>query len=295
MCPRRLLPLAVAVALVVAAGACGSDDGGSANGRVEVVAGFYPLAEAVQRVGGDRVAVENLTPAGAEPHDLELTPDQVDAIQDAALVVLMGDGFQPALEDAAARRDGPTLEVLDVLDAGGKSDPHVWLDPVRYGEIVDAVAQALADLDPAHRSEYERNAAAFHAEITRVDEQYRAGLRDCARRTIVTAHDAFGHLAARYDLTQEAIAGIDPDAEPGAARLAELADLVADQGITTIFTEALVSTRVADALAREAGGVRTETLNPLEGLTRRERDRGDDWASVMERNLTKLRTALGCR
>ena len=312
--------LVALITAVVAAtfAACGGGDE-STGSRPEVVAGFYPLAEAVQRVGGGRIAVENLTPAGAVPHDLELTPDQVDAIQDAALVVLMGRGFQPALEDSAGGRDGPTVEVLDELpiDARGRTvedehaedeqaeevdehegdalDPHVWLDPVLFAQMVDVVARELGALDPEHRDEYERNAAAFRRDIERVDADYREGLAECARRTIVTSHAAFGYLVDRYGLTQEAIAGIDPDAEPGAQRLAELADLVADEGITTIFTEDLVSPRVADALAREAGGVRTETLNPLEGLTPRERDRGDDWASVMERNLTKLRAALDCR
>ena len=114
------------------------------------------------------------------------------------------------------------------------------------------------------------------------------------RRIIVTAHEAFGHLASRYDLVQRGIAGIAPDQEPDAARLADLADLVERKGVTTIFTEELVSRRVADALAREAGGVRTETLNPLEGLTEREQRRGEDWASVMLANLGKLTRALGC-
>jgi zinc transport system substrate-binding protein len=118
--------------------------------------------------------------------------------------------------------------------------------------------------------------------------------RACKRRTIVTAHEAFGHVVARYHLDQQGIAGISPDQEPSAKRLAELADLVRRTGTTAIFTEELVSPRVADALAREAGGVRTETLNPLEGLSAAEQEAGDDWASIMRDNLTKLRTALGC-
>jgi zinc transport system substrate-binding protein len=265
---------------------------------VKVVAGFYPVAEAVRRVGGDRVAVQDLTPAGAEPHDLELTPDQVDAIQDAALVVTMGDGFQPAVEHAADEREGPTVALLDTRAlravAARGNDPHVWLDPVAYGDLVGAVESALARVDPAGKDGFARRAARFRSEIDAVGASYAAGLRSCTRRTIVTSHDAFGHLARRYDLEQEAIAGLSPDAEPSGARLAELADLVERRGITTIFTEELVSKRVADALAREAGGVRTATLNPLEGLTERERTRGDGWASVMRRNLAKLRAALGC-
>ena len=99
-----------------------------------VVASFYPLAYAAERVGGDRVEVTNLTPAGAEPHDLELTPKQIDELLDADLVLDLGRNFQPAVEKAAEQRDGPTVKVLDVLPikTGGKkvdeSDPQS-LDP----------------------------------------------------------------------------------------------------------------------------------------------------------------------
>jgi zinc transport system substrate-binding protein len=239
--------------------------------------------------------VENLTPAGAEPHDLELTPDQVDAIQDAGVVFVMGDGFQPGVEDAARQRDGTTVALLDALPARG-SDPHVWLDPVLYSELVDVVARELRVVaPPSCQDEIGANLRGLQSEIAAVNDEFTSGLQTCDRQTIVTAHDAFGYLARRYALMEQGIAGVSPEEEPNAARLADLADLVERDGITTIFTEALVSPRVADALAREAGGVKTETLNALEGLTDDQIARGEDWASVMRQNLTKLRRALGCR
>ena len=278
---------------------CGSDGGTGdvADSRIPVVAAFYPVAEAAQRVGGSCVSVENLTPPGAEPHDLELTPDQIDTIQDAAIVFVMGRGFQPGLEDAADQRGGPTVKLLDELEleGPGASDPHVWLDPVRYTEVVNAVARELTRAAPECRRQITSNAVTFTAEIDVVADEYADGLRACDRRTIVTAHDSFGHLARRFGLEQVGIAGISPDEEPNASRLADLADRVLRDGITTIFTEELVSPRVADALAREAGGVRTATLNPLEGLTEAQARRGEDWASVMRVNLATLRAALGCR
>jgi zinc transport system substrate-binding protein len=291
--------LALAGSLALVAAGCGSGGSGRADaGKVRVVAAFYPVAAAAERVGGSCVDVTNLTPAGAEPHDLELNPDQVDAIQDADVVFVMGHGFQPAVEDAAGQRDGTTVTLLDDLGAssvGSGGDPHVWLDPVLYSRLVDAVTAALVKADPSCRAQVERNAARYQAVIHGVDAEYAVGLRDCRRHIIVTAHEAFGHLASRYDLKQEGVAGVSPDEEPNAQRLGELADLVHEKGITTIFTEELVSRRVADALAREAGGVTTATLNPLEGLTDHEVARGDDWASVMRSNLVKIRAALGCR
>jgi zinc transport system substrate-binding protein len=281
-------------ALCVASPAAAGGRGGG-GGRIDVVAAFYPLAKAVRQVGGDRVDVHDLTPAGAEPHDLELDTDDVDAILDADLAVVLGEGFQPAVEDAADQRDGPTLRVLDHLDRGMHGDdPHVWLDPARYREVVDAVADALADADPDRARAYRRNAARFDAELRTLDADFAAGLAECRTRTVLTAHDAFGWLARRYDLEQHGVAGLEPDAEPDPDRLADLADLAEREGVTTVFTEALVSPRVARTLAREAGGLRTAVLDPLEGLDDERIEAGDDYVSVMRDNLAQLRKALGC-
>src|SRR4051812_27285666 len=244
----------VALALLAGCGSTGSST--TASGKAKIVAAFYPVAAAAQAVGGDCVAVTNLTPAGAEPHDLELTPADVDAIEDAKVAFVMGDGFQPAVEAAADRRDGPTVELLSKTGAGGSGDPHVWLDPVLYAKIVDQLRVALRRALPNCAAEIDRNAARYQQTIEAVGREYETALRDCKRRVVVSAHEAFGHLASRYGLEQQGIAGIAPDQEPDAARLGDLADLVQRKRVTTIFTEELVSPKVADALAREAGGVK---------------------------------------
>jgi zinc transport system substrate-binding protein len=273
--------------------------------KQQVVASFYPLAYAAQRVGGDRVDVTNLTPAGAEPHDLELTPKQIDQLLDADLVLDLGRNFQPAVEKASEQRDGPTVKLLDVLPVktGGKTvdeddpdalDPHVWLDPVLMGDIATQVQRALTKTDRSGRATYQRNADAFRAQLAALDTRFSEGLGDCDRKLIVTAHEAFGYLARRYGLRQEGVAGLSPDAEPDPKRLADLTDLVDRDGVTVVFTEELVSPRIADTLAREAG-VRTEVLDPLEGLGAAKQRRGATYTSVMDTNLAKLRDALGCR
>ncbi len=261
----------------------------AASSKQSVVAAFYPVAYAAQRVGGNRVDVTNLTPAGAEPHDLELTPKQIDEILDADLVVDLGQGFQPAVEKAAEQRDGPTVALL----RSGTRDPHIWLDPVRMESIVRTVQRSLTKVDPKGRTTYTRNADAFVAELDALNDRYQEGLSNCARQVIVTGHEAFGYLAGRYGLRQEGVAGLSPDAEPDAQRLGQLADLVKRQGVTTVFTEELVSPRIADTLAREAG-VKTDTLNPLEGLTDREISHGGNYVTVMDQNLVRIRRALGC-
>lgn len=286
--------VAMAVAGAVLAG-CGSD-GGDDAAEVDVAAGFYPVAWVAERVGGERVSVTDLTPAGVEPHDLELAAPQVDEVLDADVVVVMGDGFQPAVEDAASSRDGSTLALLEELpdEELAEDDPHVWLDPVLMGEVVAEVEAALVDADPAGAATFRRNAEELQGDLDALDDAYRAGLATCERDLVVTAHDAFGYLTDRYGLREEGVAGLSPEAEPDARRLAELSDLARDEGVTTVFAEDLVSPEIAETLAREAGGLRTDVLSPLESLSPDQRDRDADYISVMEANLAKLRSALGC-
>ena len=151
----------------------------------------------------------------------------------------------------------------------------------------------LTQVDPKGRAVYARNARGCSPTSARSTQRYAQGLSDCARPVLVTGHEAFGHLAARYGLRQEGVAGLSPDAEPDAKRLGQLTDLVKRLGVTVVFTEDLVSPRIADTLAREAG-VETETLNPLEGLTDRQLAQGATYLTVMDQNLAKLRGALGC-
>jgi zinc transport system substrate-binding protein len=332
---RRSLAVAAVPALLLAA--CGDDEDGGAGGnggggdRLQVVASFYPLAEAATRVGGDRVEVTNLTPAGTEPHDLELTPDQVDDLEDADLVLYLGQGFQPAVAEIAEGRDGPSVDLLESveLEAGGSEaleaeeaaggeehaeeggegeehaeeggeehaeselDPHFWLDPQRLSTAVGEIEAALADVAPDDADTFASNAQAYEDELAALDEELATGLANCERDQIVTSHAAFFYLADRYGLAQLPIAGLSPEAEPDPARLDELADQIEAEGITTVFFETLVSPDIAETLARETGA-ETAVLNPIEGLTDEQVEAGDDYASVMQENLSALVDALGC-
>ncbi len=284
---------AVLAALLSFLSACGDNATESSGGRVQAVASFYPLAEAAGRVGGEHATVTDLTPAGSEPHDLELAPAQVDAVEDADVVFYLGGGFQPSVERAARRTQGRAVDLLRAVDHR-PDDPHVWLDPARMRVIVEHMRDVYVDVDPPSATAYRSNAETYAAELDDLDRAFREGLAECERREIVTSHDAFGYLATRYDLTQHAVSGLSPESEPDPGRISELADLVRSRGVTTVFYESLVSPRVAETLAREAN-VRTAVLNPLEGLTREQARRSETYLSVMRDNLQALRTALGCR
>ena len=302
MIVRTILISAALGSFALVSAACSSTASRDAS-RITVVASFYPLAEAAERVGGDRVSVSDLTAPGAEPHDLELSPTQLEAIAGADLVLYVGGGFQPAVQDALADAEGVTVDVTTGLpvrspppaegESGVSLDPHVWLDPALYSRIVGEVSSALGKADPSAESSFASNASGYRVELDALDARYREGLSRCKRNLIVTSHEAFAYLAARYGLRQIGISGIDPEAEPDPAWLANLKDLVQREGVTTIFTETLVSPKVAETLAQEAG-VTTAPLDPLESLTPAEIAAGEDYVSIMQRNLQTLEAGLGC-
>jgi zinc transport system substrate-binding protein len=273
---------------MVALAGCG---GSERSAKETVVAAFYPLAWAAEEVGGGEVDVLNLTPPGAEPHDIELTARDVEDVRDADLVLYLGSGFQPALEQAVEHRDGRSLDLLEgqELRAGvdeeqGAHDPHVWLDPSRFANMVTRIGEELDRPDAA---------SDLAARLRALDEELAAGLDGCDRHEVVTSHAAFGYLAQRYGLKQISLTGLSPESEPSPRDLEGLVDEVARSGATTVFFETLVSPRLAETVAREAG-VTTAVLNPIEGLTEDEVASGDDYVSVMRANLEALRAALAC-
>jgi zinc transport system substrate-binding protein len=282
---RTRIILTLAVALL---GGCGGSNADHA--RTHVVAAFYPIAYAAEQVAPD-AHVENLTPSGAEPHDLELSARDVQRVQDADTVLYFGEGFMPALEQAVeGRRNAVDLLAGQQLMKGAEGgetavDPHVWLEPLRYAAIVREIADALGD--PASADD-------LGARLEGLDREFRTGLADCKRHELVTSHAAFGYLAKAYGLEQIPLTGITPEAEPSAKAIEALVAKIEEKHAPTVFFETLVSPKLAETVAREAGA-HTAVLNPLEGLTKDQIDRGEDYFSVMRENLAALRKALACR
>lgn len=299
--PALALLLAGSLAGTVAFSGCSALSDDSGNGR-RIAAAFYPLAYVAERVAGNLADVENLTRPGGEPHDLELGVKEVAEVAEADLVILE-EGFQPAVDDAVAQN--ATGEVLDAAaparlepfghdghDHADESglDPHFWQDPLRLAAVGDATAEKLAELDPDHAADYRANAAALRSDLESLDQQYAEGLASCERTTVVVSHDAFGYLS-RYGLDFEPIVGLSPEAEPTPADLARLQRLIRAKGITTVFSETLASPKMSETLANDLG-ITTAVLDPIEGLSDATAD--EDYLSIMRSNLSALKKANGC-
>lgn len=317
--------LALATVVMLALSACGSgtpiantpasdaasngSSGAAGPGTTKVSVAFYPLEYAAAKVGGDKVNVTNLTLPGQEPHDLELTPQQVASLEETDLVVYLK-GFQPAVvkavEQSGAKNKLDLSQVIQLHPATedhdhdasetedhdhGTTDPHFWLDPTLEAKAVSAIANELSKIDANNKSTYETNAKSTTDDLTALDGDYRSGLTNCRVKTIITTHAAFGYLTERYGLEQIGISGLSPNEQPSPARIAKVQEEAKEHGVTTIFFETLTSDEVAKAIAGDLG-LRTAVLDPIEGITAE--SAGQDYPSVMKANLDAIKQSNGC-
>jgi zinc transport system substrate-binding protein len=269
------------------------------SGKMLVAASIYPVYEFSRHVAGDRADVVSLVPPGVEPHDWEPSPQDVIEAQKARLFVYSGAGLEPWAEKLIAGGAGRgavvnATEGIELLASGGSKDPHVWLDPALARAQVELIRRGFERADPANARAYADNARAFGTELAALDQAFAAGLADCARRDVVTAHAAFAYLTRRYGLNQIPLMGLAPESEPSPAELAGLTRAARSRQVQYVFFETLVSARLAEALAREIGAG-TLVLNPIEGVTQADAAAGRGYIALMQANLANLRTGLGCR
>ena len=331
---RRLLAALVAVALLSSCSGPGNWFGlgdKKSDARITVAAALYPLAEAVARVGGEHVNVLNLTPAGKDAHDVELTAKQLNALESSSAVFWIGSDFQPSIQKAVGSLKKPvTVDVLDhvstvtvdqldggvgpqffaggstttVAPAGGAAvDPHVWLDPENMARIAEKVRDVLSGLLPGLSSEFAANTAAYTAEIDAVDDLITAVRWDpatrvvhCTHQRIVATHQGLVYLLRRGGMSLLPIAGVNPDEQVSAKRMEEIAAMIStgESGIApTVLLEEFLPETVARAVA-EMAGASTAVVNPLEGLSAADIGAGRTWTSVMRDNISTIKTAMGC-
>ena len=290
--------MAVALAALVAPGvlaACGEGP----SGRT-VVAAVYPFAYAAERIAGPRWEVIDLTPPGVEAHDVELSLEHRAAIEDADLVIYLGEiGFQPQVEAAVDDTRGRVVAIGEQQIIHGfeeplppGTDPHVWLDPGALRTTASLVANALMAEDRAAGPGYLDRAETLKAELRRLEVRYRQSLdiTRCDHEVAVVPHEAFNFLVGRYGFRQYGLAGLAPEGEPTPARLAQAQALLESGAAGAVFYEPTDegSRRIAENLAGDAG----VPALPLSMLESQPSD--GDYISVMEDNLDSLRQGLGC-
>jgi len=308
---RLARPVVACFLLAIFLTACGKKEENAApSGKPLVVASFFPLYDFARAVGGADFQVVCLVPPGADPHEMEATPDAARDVANADLVLLLGLGMDGWVEKLATAEhkirivhlgEGlPTHKMGKALlsELADEStrvnpdeiDPHVWLDPVLAREIVQRIATVLVEIAPAKRAQTEARRDAYLGELDKLDQEYKDATAHFKQREVVTFHGAFGYLFARYGLRVAGVIEEFPGKEPSAAYLRALVETMRGLHQRVIFAEPELPDQAAKIIAGEVGG-RVEKLDSCEtilpdnpNITYLERQR---------RNIQVLRDSLG--
>lgn len=263
----------------------------------------YPLYFFTKQIVGDKLTVQNLLPPGVEPHSFEPAPKDIIKLEKAKLLIYNGAGLEDWIVKIGQTLDNKELEIIDASkgveliqnkekdDHPGEFDPHIWLDPVNSKKMVSNILDALVAAYPQSQEVFRENAQELIKQLDNLDQDYREQLTDIKKKVFVVNHAAFGYLARRYGLQQLAVMGVNPHTEPTPQKIVELVKLVKEHDLKYIYTETLVSSKVAEVLAQEAG-IGTKVLNPLGNLTDEDIKAGKDYFSIMYENLAMLKEGL---
>lgn len=288
-----------------------SKDMKSDDGKLKVMASFYPMYDFAKKVGGDKVEVTDMVPAGTEPHDWEPAATDIKNLENADVFIYNGANMEHWTTKVLNSLDNKKLKAVEAskglhLLKGGEEeedaaknqgdkeagyDPHVWLSPLNAKTEMENIKDAFVDADPANKTYYTENYDKYAKKFDQLDAEFKKELADTKSKDMIVAHEAFGYLCSAYGLKQIGIEGLSPDSEPDPARMNEIIKFAKDHNVKTIFFEDLVSPKVAKTIAKEVGA-KAEVLDPLEGLTDKEQKAGEDYFTVMKANIQKLKAAL---
>jgi zinc transport system substrate-binding protein len=320
---KVVVSLIMILVLLTGTTACAQSPEEGADEKLRVVASFYPMYDFALKIGGEQINLKNLVPGGAEPHSWEPEAADLISLEQADVFIYNGAGMEHWVEPVLAALQNKELIVvettaeLDLIaghdhesddsdhkegsdaDQAGEVDeheneefdPHVWLDPMLAKQQMNSIKEALIKADPDNTEYYKDNYDRTAVQLDELDREYHEALANVTGRDIIVAHAAYGYLAEAYDLNQIAISGLSPEQEPDPARMAEIIEFAEKSNIKVIFFEELVSPKVAETIA-EATGAETAVLSPLGGLTEQQLAQGEDYFTVMRRNLEALKSAL---
>ena len=275
------------------------------QGKISVVASFFPIYEFVKAVGGNRIDAFVLIPIGAEPHDFDPTIQQIQKANSANLLVYNGASMEePWIHKLTPQNAVDTSKGIRLLpnpsdpQIKGPNDPHIWLDPVLAVQQIQNIRDGLDKIDPKNSQYYNQNAQNFIGQLTKLNSAFRGNLSssNCAKRDFIPFHLAFGYFAPQYGLTAHPIhEGLTPNGEILPRKLVEVVSLAKNFGLKVIYSEDLIDPRSSQAIAEQIPGAKVKVLSPIEGINATEQRAGIGYIDKMYQDLAALKEGLQCR
>lgn len=319
----KILGFALAIVALLLFGCVSQPAAGAQQeeGKLKVVASFYPMYEFSKGVGGERASVSVLIPPGVEPHNFEPTPSAIKQLFEADIFVLNGAGMEhswahglieglgngklvvveasegveliAASEHHHDEAEGEEHEAEEGHRDHGEYDPHVWLSPKLAQRQVEKIRDAFIAADPEGGEYYRANAAAYNAKLDALDAEFRAAFSACKKKEILITHATLGYFCREYGCIQIPIEGVSHEGEPSPAGLVKIVEQAREHNVTAVYFESLISPKSAQTIAGEIGG-KVLVFNSVHGVTAEEEARGAGYVPLMEENLQGIREGLDC-
>jgi zinc transport system substrate-binding protein len=312
---KRLFLFITALALFPALAGCAGEKEGTGSGPLTIYTTVFPLEDFTKKIGGEHVRVETILPPGTDAHTYEPSTKTMMKLADGDAFIYSGAGIEGFAEKAEEVLKGEGVKVIKAaegieLEKYGEGenpgeeghehghehhdyelDPHVWIDPVLCIRLAENIKDALVDLKPEQKSDFEQNYAKVKKELESLDREFHRVIDQAPHKQIIVTHAAYGYWEKRYGIQQLSITGLSPSQEPSQKQLARLADQAKKLQIRYVIFEENVTPKVAEVLRRELKA-ESLTLHNLETITEKDRKTGKDYFKLMRENLQTLQKAL---
>jgi len=262
------------------------------DSSVKIYTTFYPLYDFTKKIVGNSANVENLIPAGVEPHDYELSLKQTAQLYDADVFIFLGESMEPWAQKLAGELEDKGIVVIEAgKDLIENDDPHIWLDPILAKEISERIYEGIVSIDREHEKTYKENLVDLSNKFDELDNAFKVLAEKAARKDIVVSHAFLGYVANRYGFNQVSITGLSPQDEPSPKKMSELIEFCKANDVKYIFAEQGGVLKLSQTLANETDA-EILVMNPLGTLRPEEIEAGEDFFSIMTENLELLNIAL---
>lgn len=315
--------------------ACGSaaelEENSAETETLSIYTTVYPLSYFTERIGGERVDVQSIYPAGANEHTFEPTQQDMISIAEADAMFYIGLGLEGFIDDAKETLKNEEVRFVATADAisdseleeghlheeaseeeahtneedeahaheeegheghdHGDTDPHVWISPVLSQHLAESIKNELIELDAEGAAVYEENYEALVQELEELDQSFADTVAGAEQKTFFVSHAAFGYLTDQYGLEQVAIAGLNSQSEPSQKELTEIVSQAQELGIEYVVFEQNVSSNLTQVIQKEIGAEAVQ-LHNLSVLTQEDIDKGETYFTLMEKNRQTLEQIL---
>ncbi|MGL5414877.1 MAG: metal ABC transporter solute-binding protein, Zn/Mn family [Clostridium sp.] len=286
---KKILVVAMIGIMALTAVSCSKDKKEKTeDGKIKITASIFPVAEVTKAIGGDKVQVQTLVPAGQEPHHFEPNTGAFKELLGSKLFIYNGLGMEEWLDDVSGKLKENNIPMIDastgvdVLKDGDKIDPHVWLSLKQIQIEAKNIENALIKEDPSNSKYYEDNYNTFINQCNDLYNKYKEKFQSLKNKNFVTGHAAFGYLCRDFGLKQESVSTLFADGEPTPGKLQSLVQYCRENNVKVIFSGTLSEPKTSETLAKEVGA-KVVKLYTLESS-----DDNKTYLEAMEYNLETI-------